>query len=60
MAMLWAEKEIEVDSYCLGEDHPDYQKELGVLNQLRNTAKSKKPFHFNEINWVLDWDKGPD
>jgi hypothetical protein len=60
MAMLWTEKEVEVDGYCLGEDHPDYQKEVGVLNQLRNAAKSKKPFHYTHIKWVWDWDKGPE
>jgi len=27
MAILWAEKELEVDHYCLGEDHPDCRKE---------------------------------
>jgi hypothetical protein len=26
MSVLWAEKELEVDRYCIGEDHPDYQK----------------------------------
>jgi hypothetical protein len=60
MAVLWAEKEVEVDCYCLGEDHPDYAKEVGVLKQLRVAAKSRKPFHFMQIKWVLDWDKGPE
>ncbi|KAF2686179.1 TPR domain protein [Lentithecium fluviatile CBS 122367] len=60
MAMLWTEKEVEVDGYCLGQDHPDYQKEVGVLRQLRSAAKSKKPFHYTHIKWVLDWDEGPD
>jgi hypothetical protein len=60
MAILWTEKEIEVDEYCLGKDHPDYEKELGVLSQLKVAAKSKRPFHYTQIRWVLDWDKGPE
>jgi hypothetical protein len=60
MALQWAEKEDEVDHYCLGEDHPDYPKEVGVLKQLRAAAKSKKPFHCLQIAWVLDWGKGPE
>ncbi|KFY67709.1 hypothetical protein V496_01445 [Pseudogymnoascus sp. VKM F-4515 (FW-2607)] len=53
MASLWAEKEVEVDYYCLGKDHPDYPKEVRVLEQLRAAAKSKKPFHYMQIRWVL-------
>lgn len=58
-AMLWTEKEVEVNVYCLGDDHPDYQKEASVMNQLRDAAKRKKPFHYTHINWILDWDQGP-
>jgi hypothetical protein len=60
MAVLWTEKEVEVNSYCLGQDHPDYQKEMAVLSQLRSAAKTKKPFHFTHIRWVMDWDEGPE
>jgi len=60
MASLWAEKEVEVDYYCLGKDHPDYPKEVSVLEQLRAAAKSKKPFHYTQIGWVLEWDEGPE
>jgi hypothetical protein len=49
MALLWTEKEVEVNGYCLGQDHPDSQKEVGVLAQLRSAAKSKKAFHFMQI-----------
>lgn len=59
MALLWTEKEVEVSGCCLGQDHPDYQKEVGVLNQLKSAAKSKKPFHYTHIKWVSDWDRGP-
>ncbi|KFX91231.1 hypothetical protein V490_06014 [Pseudogymnoascus sp. VKM F-3557] len=60
MASLWAEKEVEVDYYCLGKDHPDYPKEVRVLEQLRAAARSKKPFHYMQIGWVLEWDEGPE
>jgi len=60
VALLWAEKEVEIDNYCLGKDHPDYPKEVKVLEQLRAAAKSRKPFHYMQIEWVLDWDQGPE
>ncbi|ORY07684.1 hypothetical protein BCR34DRAFT_603830 [Clohesyomyces aquaticus] len=60
MAMLWTEKEVEVNDYCLGKDHLDCQKEVRVMRQLRSAAKSKRPFHYTHISWVLDWDQGPE
>lgn len=42
MAVLWTEKEVEVNQYCLGHDHPDFQTEMDVLVQLRDAARSKK------------------
>jgi hypothetical protein len=42
MASLLAENEVEVDYYCLGEDHPHYPNEVRVLKQLRAAAKSEK------------------
>lgn len=50
MAVLWAKKDIEVDSYCVGSDHPDYLRKVGVLKELERAAKSIKPFHFSQIN----------
>jgi hypothetical protein len=38
MAILWTEKELEIDIYCAGEDYPDNQHGLQVLGKLR-TAK---------------------
>jgi hypothetical protein len=58
MAVLWAKKDIEVDSYCVGSDHPDYLRKVGVLKELERAAKSIKPFHFSQINWISDWDEG--
>jgi hypothetical protein len=60
MAMLWTAKELEVNSYCLGQEHPDCQKEAGLLEQLQSAAASKKKFHYSQINWIIDWDQGPE
>ncbi|KFY65616.1 hypothetical protein V496_02447 [Pseudogymnoascus sp. VKM F-4515 (FW-2607)] len=51
MALLWAEKELEVDDYCIGADHPDYLMELDTVNQLRKAAKSSEPFDQSTIEW---------
>ncbi|KAJ5538643.1 TPR domain protein [Penicillium frequentans] len=34
MALLWAEKALEVERYCVGENHPDYQKMLDTVGVL--------------------------
>lgn len=34
MALLWAEKKLEVDNYCIGIDHPDYRTELDTIAHL--------------------------
>jgi hypothetical protein len=60
MATLWTAKELVVNNYCLGQDHPDCQKEAGVLKQLQAAAASDKKFHYSQINWILDWDLGPE
>jgi hypothetical protein len=35
MAMLWTEKQLEIDLYCAGEDHPENEHGLQVLAKLR-------------------------
>ena len=49
MALLWAEKELEVDRYCVGEDHPDYAKEVERIIQLRRAVESSEPFDPSKI-----------
>lgn len=56
MALLWAEKELEVDGYCIGADHPDYLMELDTVNQLREAAKSSEPFDQSTIKWFDSYD----
>ncbi|XMA13710.1 hypothetical protein WAI453_006501 [Rhynchosporium graminicola] len=51
IALLWAEKELEVDAYCIGKDHPDYLEELQTVTQLRLAAESSQPFDCSTIDW---------
>lgn len=51
MALMWAEKELEVDLYCVGEDHPDSVKELNVVERLRAAAENSVPID----ECVTDW-----
>ncbi|KAJ5639238.1 TPR domain protein [Penicillium longicatenatum] len=32
MALLWAEKGLEIDLYCLGKDYPEYQHMLRAVD----------------------------
>jgi hypothetical protein len=40
MAILWTEKELEIDHYCAREDYPDNQHGLQVLATLRAAEKN--------------------
>lgn len=51
MAILWAKKELEVDRYCLGKDHPDYRKELKIIGKLRAAVKNSKPLDESVTEW---------
>lgn len=51
MALLWAEKELEVDRYCVGEDHPDYATKLDIVRKLREAVESTKPVDASVIKW---------
>lgn len=63
MALLWAQKELDVDRYCVGEDHPDYKKELDILDHLRAAAETSvfdecitKWFHLYDTpadSWIM-------
>ena len=35
MALLWAEKGLEVNRYCVGEDHPEYKSTLEAFTNLK-------------------------
>jgi hypothetical protein len=53
IALLWAEKELEVDAYCVGIDHPDYIKQLQTVAQLKLAAESSQPFDCTTIDWFI-------
>jgi hypothetical protein len=40
MALLWAEKGLEIDLYCLGKDHPEYQHMLKAVDVLQKLNSS--------------------
>jgi len=42
-ALSWTEKEIEVDLYCLGADHPEYRQGFAVLAQMKIALETTKP-----------------
>jgi hypothetical protein len=60
MTLLWAEKELEVDAYCIGEDHPDYGIERDTIIQLREAAKGLRPFDLSTIKWFDASDNSPE
>ena len=42
-ALLWTEKEIEVDLSCLEADHPEYRQELAALAQMKIALETTVP-----------------
>ncbi|PYI12807.1 hypothetical protein BO99DRAFT_486228 [Aspergillus violaceofuscus CBS 115571] len=52
MALLWAEKELELDICCVGRDHPDYEKEAEMVNLLREAVSASEPVHSSVIEWL--------
>jgi hypothetical protein len=43
LALLWAEKELESDRFCVGEDHPDYPEKRDFVEELRQAVEGKRP-----------------
>ncbi|KAL3703364.1 hypothetical protein TMatcc_010553 [Talaromyces marneffei ATCC 18224] len=44
MALLWADKGLEVDRYCVGEDHPEYTTTLEAFTRLQVTLSKVSGF----------------
>ncbi|KAF7131479.1 hypothetical protein CNMCM5793_004704 [Aspergillus hiratsukae] len=57
MALLWAQKELEVDRYCVGEDHPDFEIELDIVHRLRAAVEGSAPVDEVVTRWfrLHDW-----
>ncbi|KAF2193110.1 TPR domain protein [Zopfia rhizophila CBS 207.26] len=51
MALLWAEKELEHERICLGEDHPVYKGTFERVKMLEGVAESSAPFDPSIIQW---------
>lgn len=51
MAILWAERELEVDRYCLGEDHPDYRKGFEIIGKLKAAVENSEPLDESVTEW---------
>lgn len=43
MALLWAEKELELDRVCVGDDHPHIQVERDVIEKLKEAIQDSRP-----------------
>lgn len=51
MALLWGEKMLEIDRYCVGEYHPDYIEKLEVVKQLRLVVENARPIDEVDLEW---------
>lgn len=51
MALLWVQKELEVDYYCVGEDHSDYKKELEIVYWLQGIVERSGPLDECVTEW---------
>lgn len=58
LALLWAEKALDHDRYCVGEDHPDYAKELDFVEKLRTVVERKVPVEQSVIDRLDSEDGG--
>jgi hypothetical protein len=51
MALMWAKKELEVDHYCIGEDHPEYKEGFQVVRLLEAATDRVEPVHESVAKW---------
>jgi hypothetical protein len=42
---------LEVDHYCIGEDHPDYKEGLQIVRLLEAATDGVEPVHENVAKW---------
>lgn len=48
---MWARKELEVDEYCVGQDHPDYEQQLEMINWLEKSVDGSELLHESVTKW---------
>ena len=51
MALLWAEKESELDRVCVGADHPHIQVERDVIEKLKEAIQHSGPVDESVFEW---------
>lgn len=51
MALLWAEKELELDRVCVGGDHPHIQVERDAIEKLREAIQDSRPVDESVFEW---------
>ncbi|KAL5370967.1 hypothetical protein DPSP01_014567 [Paraphaeosphaeria sporulosa] len=54
MATYWIRKALEIDHYCMGDDHPKYREELDVAKTLAETAEGSAPLHDSVKRYYAD------
>jgi len=58
LALLWAEKELESDRICVGEDHPDFPEEQEFVQKLKTSVERSEPVDQSVIEWLDSQDSG--
>lgn len=53
MALLWAEKVLEIDLYCVGEDNPEYKRVLLIVEEMRDVVRGSKPLSESSLEWFM-------
>lgn len=51
MALLWAEKELELDRVCVGGDHPHIQVDHDAIEKLREAIQDSRPVDESVFEW---------
>jgi hypothetical protein len=51
MTLLWAEKELEIDRYCVGNDHPDVVQQVEIVDRLKAIKGGAGEFDQAIIDW---------
>jgi hypothetical protein len=51
MAVLWAEKELELDRICVGDDHPHIQVERDAIEKMKEAIRDSKPVDASVTAW---------
>ncbi|KAJ5823948.1 hypothetical protein N7447_006288 [Penicillium robsamsonii] len=53
IAHLWTEKMLEVDLYCVGDDHPEYRKTLTTAQVMRRAVSLPEPISESTLEWFM-------